>query len=121
MKVIYIAGPYRSQKGEWFVRMNIRKAEDAAVFVWQNGGVALCPHKNTAGFGGLPGCPDNVWLQGDLELLGRCDAVWALDGWMESSGARGEVDYARRYGILVLHSHREVVDYLVETSTANAD
>ena len=61
MKIIYIAGKYRA-KTEWEVVQNIRAAEDAAIFVWQHGAAALCPHKNTAMFGGIPGCPDNVWL-----------------------------------------------------------
>jgi hypothetical protein len=121
MKVISIAGPYRSQDGEWQVRQNIRRAEEAAAFVWQNGGVALCPHKNTAGFGGLPRCSDMVFLAGDLELLGRCDAIWAIDGWRKSRGARGEVQYANAKGLSVLHTVQEVMDYLAEVSADNAD
>jgi len=113
MKVIYIAGPYRDVRGEWFVRQNIRKAEAAAQFVWQKGGVALCPHKNTAGFGGLPDCGDDVWLRGDLELLKRCDAIWMIEGWTDSSGATGEWDYAVQIGLTVLLSQQDVMDYLI--------
>ncbi len=54
------------------------RALDVEELFWDGGdivGMALCPHKNTAGFGGLPGCSDDMWLQGDLELLRRCDAV----------------------------------------------
>ena len=112
MEVIYISGPYRSKWGEWHVRQNIRKAENAAEFVWLNGGVALCPHKNTAGFGGLPGCPDEVWIQGDLELLRRCDAVWMVDGWRDSNGARREMELARQLGIPILYSREAVVKFI---------
>ena len=111
MRIIYIAGKYRG-KCEWDVRMNIRSAEQAAVMVWQYGGVAICPHKNTAGFGGVPGCDDNVWLQGDIEILLRCDAIWAIDGRKESSGARNEVNIARINSIPVLYSIQDVIDYL---------
>ncbi len=65
----------------------LRTLEMAAVFVWQHGAAALCPHKNTALFGGVPGCPDQVWLEGDCEMLLRCDAVFAIPGWRDSSGA----------------------------------
>lgn len=116
MKVIYIAGPYRSRLGEWQVRLNIRRAEEAAVFVWQNGGVALCPHKNTAGMGGVPGCPDATWLRGDIELLKRCDALLAIDDWESSEGARMEVRYAEKAKIPVFYSADEVIDFLGSVS-----
>lgn len=112
MKVIYIAGKYRDGRGEWWIRENIRRAEAAAEFVWQNGGAALCPHKNTGFFGGLPGCTDETWLAGDVEMLRRCDAVWAIEGWGESSGAMGEVDCAKKWGIPVFFCKRDVLEYL---------
>lgn len=112
MRVIYIAGKYRDNRGEWFVRENIREAEKAAQIVWQAGGVALCPHKNTAFFGGLPGCPDEVWLKGDLELLRRCDAIWAIENWQDSAGARQEMEFARANSIPRLFCNQEVINYL---------
>jgi hypothetical protein len=114
MMVIYIAGPYRSRLGEWGVRANICEAEKAALFVWQHGGVALCPHKNTALFGGAPGTTDETWLAGDLELLSRCDAVYAIPGWRESSGAVAELRFAQDRSIPILHTHQDVVDFLRE-------
>lgn len=116
MKVIYIAGKYRSDKGEWFVYENIRAAELMAQWVWMHGGVALCPHKNTAFFGGLPGCPDETWLEGDLELLKRCDAVFAISGWRESAGARAEVEYAKKNHIPVIYNHRSVISFLKQNA-----
>jgi nucleoside 2-deoxyribosyltransferase len=113
MKVVYIAGKYRDSCGEYYVRMNIRAAEEAAIFVWQYGGVALCPHKNTAGFGGIPGCHDDVWLRGDIELLRRCDAVWAIEGWRISKGATAEVGFARSNSIPVLYNHQQVIDFIL--------
>ena len=109
MKVIYIAGHYRDERGEYYVRTNIRIAENAALYVWFNGGVALCPHKNTAGFGGAYGIYDKTWLDGDLELLTRCDAIWALDGWDTSAGATAEVEFAKAHGIKVLYNELEVL------------
>ena len=113
MKVVYIAGPYRDVRGEWFVRQNIRKAEEASVSVWQCGGVGLCPHKNTAGFGGIPGCPDETWLLGDMELLSRSDAIFMVDGWERSSGAREELNFARKHGITVLYTLEDIIEFLL--------
>ena len=110
MKIIYIAGRYRDKRGEWYVVQNIRKAEEAALFVWRNGGVALCPHKNAALFGGAT--PDDIWLAGDLELLKRCDAIWLTDGWEGSDGARREFDFAFANDIPRLYDCEEVKRFL---------
>jgi hypothetical protein len=112
MKVIYIAGRYRDKRGEYYVRKNIKDAEFHALYVWGHGGVAICPHKNTAGFNGAFGIPDKVWLDGDLELLMRSDAVWAIPGWEESEGAKKEVAFAVNIQKPVLHTKGEVKRYL---------
>lgn len=112
MKVIYIAGKYRDSRGEWFVQDHIREASIAALFVWQHGAAAICPHRNTALFGGYPGCPDETWLKGDLEIIKRCDAVWAIHNWKDSVGATSEVGWARHNNIPVLFSRQEVVDFI---------
>ena len=111
-KVLYIASPYRSDKGEWYVRQNIRIAEEAAVFIWSNGGVALCPHLNTAMFGGVNGLLDSVWLEGDIELLRRCDAVWMVGEWRQSQGAQQERAFAMEGGYPVLYNKTEVLQFL---------
>ena len=93
MKVIYIAGPYRDKRGEYYVHQNIRAAEEWAQLVWGMDAVALCPHLNTRFFGGL--LPDEVWLKGDKELLRRCDAVMVIPGWELSAGTTKELDFAK--------------------------
>lgn len=79
------------------------------------GGSGLCgsPPNPAVFLCGLPGCEDDVWLRGDLELLKRCDAIWMIDGWTDSSGATGEWDYAVQMGITVLLSNQDVMDYLM--------
>lgn len=98
MKVIYVAGPFRGPNA-WEIECNIRRAETLALEIWRLGAVALCPHTNTRFFQGA--APDNVWLDGDLELLCRCDAIALVDGWENSSGARKEVKLARELNIPV--------------------
>jgi len=105
MKVIYIAGPYRADTEHGVVE-NIRRAEEVAIKVWQAGHVALCPHKNTALFGGL--CPDEAWLKGDLELLRRCDGIIMVQGWEKSSGSVAEVGFADRHNIPVYYEVEDI-------------
>jgi len=109
MKVIYIAGKYRD-RNEWEVTQNIRKAEEVAVFIWKNGGIAICPHKNTAYFGGI--CPDEVWLQGDLEIIKRCDAIFAIPNWIDSNGAKQEINFALKNNVPVLNEEEELLEFL---------
>ncbi len=104
MKVIYVAGAYRA-KTEWGVAENIRRAELAAIELWKKGWAVICPHKNTAFFGGA--CDDSIWLLGDIEMLRRCDAIYMLPGWENSTGARAEHEVALAAGLLVLYEIEE--------------
>lgn len=91
MKVIYIAGPYRGANN-WEIHQNVNRASALALEVWKLGHAALCPHANTAHF--QFACEDKVFLDGDLELLKRCDAVLLTPDWMKSEGAKAEATFA---------------------------
>ena len=65
------------------------------------GHVALCPHSMTRFYQGV--LPDEVWLEGTLELLRRCDAALFLEGWEQSEGSRAEMDEADRLRVAVLY------------------
>lgn len=101
MKVVYVAGPFRGRNA-WEIEENIRRAERLALEVWRLGCACLCPHTNTRFFQGA--APDALWLNGDLELLKRCDAVILTEDWERSSGARAEVDLALSRGIRVFRT-----------------
>lgn len=100
MKVCYIAGPYRADTHRGVVE-NIRAAEAVAIEVWKLGYVALCPHMNSALFSGI--APEEVFLEGALELLRRCDMVVVVPGWERSTGTRAELDEAERRNIPVMY------------------
>jgi hypothetical protein len=112
MVVVFIAGPYRAPS-EWAVLENIRKAELLALQAWRAGAACICPHKNTAFFGGAG--PDELWLTGALEMVRRSDAVLCVTGWERSAGARGEVNLARSSGIPVFESFEEFERWLNES------
>ena len=98
MKVVYICGPFRAENA-WEVEQNIRRAEETALAAWRTGDAVICPHTNTRFFDGA--APDNIWLDGDMEILRRCDRVILVDGWMTSQGSLAEVEEAHRHGIPV--------------------
>jgi len=99
IKVVYIAGAFRA-KTQWGIMQNVRKAEKASLELWKLGFVCICPHTMTQHF--QDECPDKVWLDGCLELLKRCDAIYLVDGWMESEGSLVEYKLARDLGLVVM-------------------
>ena len=100
MKVAYIAGPYKATS-EWAVWMNIQRASEVALKYWKLGCAVICPHRNTAFFGGA--CEDRIWLDGDLEIMRRCDVVVMIPEWERSSGARREHEVALALGKEVVY------------------
>ena len=93
MKLVYLAGPYRGKSKfkplNWLQRqINIYRARRAAV---------LCPHLNTSNFDGL--CDDQVFLDGTIEMMRRCDLVIVLPSWNKSTGSKAEIKEAKRLGI----------------------
>jgi hypothetical protein len=107
--VIYIAGPYRGPSS-WEIEENIRRAERLALDVWKLGAVGLCPHTNTRFYQGA--APDATWLDGDLELLRRCDGIIVTDDWQRSSGARAEVAFAQTQQIPVFLTLEDLAFWL---------
>lgn len=78
------------------------------------GAACHCPHKNTAMFGGA--ATDEVWLNGDIEIMRRCDAVITVDGWEKSVGARVEVEIAQSLRIPVFHNLEALRAWLESSS-----
>lgn len=95
-RVVYVAGKFRGASA-WEVEQNVRRAETVALDVWRLGAAAVCPHTNTRYFDGA--APDAAFLEGDLEILRRCDAVILVDGWEHSAGASAEAREALRCGL----------------------
>lgn len=100
MLIAYIAGPYRANT-EWGVEQNIAKAEAVALKYWKLGYAVICPHKNTAHFGGA--MPDETWLEGDIEIMKRCDVVVMSQGWEDSVGSVVEHRIAINLGIKIIY------------------
>ena len=113
MKVVYVAGPFRAPNS-WEMEQNIRRAEAIALEVWKAGFACICPHANTRFFQGA--APDDVWLEGDLEILNRCDAIVVTSDWQCSKGATEEVRFAKAVGIPVYFSVNDLISAQKEAS-----
>lgn len=100
VKVIYVAGPFRG-KNAWEVEKNIRRAEEWSFKLAEKGWMFMCPHTNTRFFDGTQ--TDKFWLEGTLELMRRCDAVFVCEGYESSSGTLGEIQEAERLGLPVFY------------------
>jgi len=108
MRVIYVAGKYLGES-DWETYLNVHHARLAAWRLWQEGWAVICPHSNTAFFGGVgernkddPKGDWKKWINGDLEIIARCDAVYMLSNWRNSQGARIEHDKAVEVGLEIL-------------------
>jgi Domain of unknown function (DUF4406) len=106
MKVIFIAGPLtpsladaESDPGSYQEAIDLRvwRAKDAALAILGWGAIPIVPHANTGW--ALGKVDEAVVRAGYRRILGLCDAVAMLDGWIESAGARGEHDAAVVLGI----------------------
>lgn len=99
--VVYVAGPFRGPNA-WEIEQNVRRAEALALEVWKNGCAAICPHANTRFYQGA--APDEVWLDGDLAIIAKCDAILMMPDWSRSTGATAEHAFAIYHGVPILDS-----------------
>jgi predicted mannosyl-3-phosphoglycerate phosphatase (HAD superfamily) len=114
MKVIYVAGPFRADTS-WEMEQNVRRAEEVALELWKLGAAVICPHSNTRFYQGE--ADDQVWLDGDIEILKRCDAVYMLPDWTESVGASEEHKVAVESMKKTLYTMDQAKDYITDFSS----
>ena len=100
MNVVFICGPYRAET-ERGIKENIRNAEKWARKFWADGLAVICPHLNSAMMGG--DIPEAMFLNGYIEIVGRCDIIFVMPGWKKSEGARAEIQEARRLGLEIIY------------------
>lgn len=119
--LIYIAGPI--SKGD--LAENINRATDAFFELLAAGFAPICPHWSCFAGGvkrsvwgtyyaiaeTLPNGSDyQEWLQVDLALIERCDAIVRIPD--DSPGADLEVEHAESLGLPVFESIAEAVAWL---------
>lgn len=119
MKILYTSGKYRDQRGPWYVKENIETAEKIALELWKVGFAVICPHKNTAFFEGP--LEDKIILDGDCEMVARCDGLVVLPNWRTSEGTHIEANTALRARVPLFFwelEHRAILRHWVSTGEA---
>lgn len=109
MRVIYVAGPFRGPS-HWAIWQNINRAAALSLEAWKLGVAVVCPHMNTFCF--QDAAPDHLWLEGDLAILKKCDAILMTPDWERSSGATAELKFAMEHRIQVLFNINELTLWL---------
>lgn|SRR5574337_595747 len=99
---IYVAGPYSKHMVEG-TRHAILMAEELR----RRGHLPFVPHLSLLWDLVCPS-PYGEWLSYDLEWLSHCDAVFRLPG--DSPGADQEVAQAKKLGLPVYYTSKEVPD-----------
>lgn len=106
MVKIYIASPYTL--GD--VAVNVKRQMDVANILIEEGFAPFVPLYSHFQHMAHPR-PYEDWIKLDLEWVESCDCLLRLDG--ESTGADGEVLYAKELGIKVFYSLTELIQYYV--------
>ena len=107
MRLIYIAGPYRSETIAGVVA-NIASARAEAFKVLAGGDYPVVPHLNTGLMDGI--VPDEHFLAGARLLMLQCAEVRALPGWERSIGTCAEIKEALERGMPVHDTEGMAID-----------
>jgi hypothetical protein len=92
--IAYVAGPYRNSPD------GIDRAVRFSKVLWGRGIPTICPHANSLNFEhDIPN--DDIFLDGYLDILRKCDEIYILPGWKTSVGTLGELKLARELGLKV--------------------
>lgn len=102
--VIYLATPIRPKGGKT-MEDNVADAKALALELWKKGYAVICPAANSD----LPisladkELETSRWLNGDIEILAKCDAIVVAPNWMNSQGVSGEIMFAQLMNIPVFY------------------
>ena len=104
--IVYTAGPYSEIEDitayiKLTTAFNIAVAEEVAISLWNEGYTVICPHLNTRNFESHTKIPNSEFVERDLEIVERMDALVMLPHWELSKGARLERMHALEHGIPV--------------------
>lgn len=114
---IYIAGPYCPRNCDLhtapvYAHRNVKKAIEIFWELVKKGHLPYIPHLTH--FLQLE-IPEDMtipsqefWYKFDLEWLKCCDAIFMLEGWENSKGAKLELEIAKKLGLQVFYKLEDV-------------
>jgi uncharacterized protein DUF4406 len=97
--LIYVAGKYSGD-----IDANIAAARQVAIALWEKGHAVICPHLNSAHMEQDCKATWQDYLDGDMNMVSRCDALVMLEGWQDSKGANMEHEYATSLGMPIYYA-----------------
>lgn len=103
--LIYVAGAYTGNVSE-----DIIKAEKASISLIRNGWHVFTPHKNTAGYENYVDLLESTWIEENINILKRCDAVDVVDNGGTSSGTKGDIAAAQELVIPIFWDDELIPD-----------
>lgn len=108
-RIVYVAGPYSGKSKFWLLNriqrfINILRAYRVAKKLWRSGVTTICPHINTFWMDGVN--TKDIFINGNLETLERCDYILLLNGWIKSKGSIGEKVFAERKLIPIYYENK---------------
>ena len=103
IKLVYIMGAFTGPDA-WTIAENVRAAERVGLEVARAGHMPVIPHANTHLFHGVSEVSDELWYEGTLELMRRCDAAVLVPGWQNSKGTKKEIKEAFLLGLPIYES-----------------
>lgn len=107
-KLIYVAGPLRGNLiKKWW---NIYKAKRIAELFWRHGIAVYSPHLNS-GWLNTPETDEFV-LPANIDIMGRCDALYIMKNWRKSKGTKLEIRAAIGYKMPIFFSFKVTMQYI---------
>ena len=110
VKLIYIACAFNAPT-DFEKQLNVTAARQAGYQITKLGFYPVMPTVNTSGFEAANTI--EFMYNATMELMRRCDAIYVVDGWHNSSGVKGEIEEATRLKIPFYFSMRKLVDSFV--------
>lgn len=107
IEILFIAGAYMGGDPNE-IKQNIQLAEQHSIKLWNRGYKVFCPHLNTCNFEVKAKAEEEAYKEFDMRMLQCCDAVFALPNWQSSTGAKDEVEEAKRLGKPIFYSLDEL-------------
>lgn len=103
LKVVWVAGRISASSAAER-SANVEAGRRLGMDVWRAGAVALVPHLNSMNMVDEGAMSEAEVYLGDLEMLGRCDAMIRVPGWEGSRGVAYETAWAAHLGLPIFNS-----------------
>jgi len=110
MKVVYVAGPYTG-KDKIERNINIEVARKYGLRLWELGFAVITPHLNTMQMDDYIDVPPEIFYAGDLAILKKCDAIFMVDTWKDSVGAKREHEFAKENNIPIFYKINDIMEW----------